>query len=178
VIGYTNETGDGLVTLRSVDVADAELIFEAWGKYPENFGYLTARAFSTLADAREYVAGLFPTPDSRAFHIIATDQRVVGIVKVAMAGHRAQIGYVVNKPFWGRGFATEAVRQVVSLVEAQPRVSRVWATCAIENPASARVLEKCGFEREALLRNWVVYPAQGDRAFDNYSYVKVPNHAG
>jgi RimJ/RimL family protein N-acetyltransferase len=40
------------------------------------------------------------------------------------------------------------------------------------------VLEKCGFEREGVLKNWVVYPAQGGRAFDNYSYVKLPRRAG
>jgi RimJ/RimL family protein N-acetyltransferase len=44
----------------------------------------------------------------------------------------------------------------------------------LDNPASARVLEKCGFEREGILRNWAVYPALGDRATDNYSYVRIP----
>jgi ribosomal-protein-alanine N-acetyltransferase len=56
---------------------------------------------------------------------------------------------------------------MTAVVEALPNVLRVWATCALDNPASARVLEKCGYEREGILRNWVTYPAQGNRAFDN-----------
>lgn len=118
--------------------------------------------------------GLFPTPESLAFHILDADGQVVGIVKAVVTGHRAQIGYVIHKPFWGRGLATAAVRHVVSIVETNPAIACVWATCAIDNSASARVLEKCGFQREGILRNWVTYPAQGGRAFDNYSYVRIP----
>ena len=169
--------GDVVVGLRPVEVSDAELIFEAWGKYPENFSFLTARPLSSLADAQQYLADLFPTPASRAWHIVGPEKKVVGIVKAGITGHGAQIGYVIHQPFWGQGLATAAVRQVTSLLEAQPEVRRLWATCALENPASARVLEKCGFQREGILRNWVIYPSQGGQAFDNYSYVKIPNSA-
>ena len=164
-----------VVELRPVVASDAELIFEAWGKYAENFAYLTARTFVDIRDARQYLVDLFPTPESAAFHVADVDGRVVGIVKATVTGHRAQIGYVIHKPFWGRGLATAAVRQVVSHVETMPAITRVWATCAIDNPASVRVLEKCGFEREGILRNWVTYPAQGGRPFDNYSYVRIPS---
>jgi RimJ/RimL family protein N-acetyltransferase len=98
---------------------------------------------------------------------------VVGIVKAAVLGHRAQVGYVVSKPFWGRGFATSAVQQLVAILEASPTISRIWATCALDNAASARVLEKSGFHREAILKKWVTYPAKGGVAFDNYSYVRL-----
>jgi ribosomal-protein-alanine N-acetyltransferase len=163
-----------LVQLRPVVVGDAPLVFEAWGRRPENFTYLTARVFAAVSDAREYIASLFPTPESVAFHIVEPREGVVGIVKAAVVGHRAQVGYVVDKDFWGRGYATEALRQVVVSLEATATVSRIWATCALDNPASARVLEKSGFVREAILKRWVIYPAQGGRAFDNYSYVRLP----
>lgn len=162
------------VELRPVGHADAPIIFESWGRQPENFTYLTARVFAELSDARTYIAGLFQTPESSAFHIVKPDGEVVGIVKAAVLGHRAQVGYVVSKPFWGRGFATNAVRQIVASLEASPSISRIWATCAVDNPASARVLEKAGFQREAILKKWVTYPAQGGVAFDNYSYVRLP----
>ena len=85
-----------------------------------------------------------------------------------------EVGYVVDKQFWGRGLATAALRQLVGLLEAIPTLSRIWATCALDNPASARVLEKSGFVREAILKKWATYPAQGGGAFDNYSYVRLP----
>jgi RimJ/RimL family protein N-acetyltransferase len=166
-----------VIELKPVGLTDADIIFEAWGQHPENFDYLTARVFSDVGDAQRYLVNLFPTPESKAFHIIDSASGVIGIVKAALIEHRAQIGYVVHRPFWGRGIATAAVAGITEVVEAMPAISRVWATCALDNPASSRVLEKCGFQREAVLRNWVTYPAQGGRVFDNYSYVKVPVRA-
>ena len=170
--------GTGVIELKPVDLADAEIIFRAWGRHPENFAYLTARVFSSVSDAQRYLKDLFPTPESRAFHIVDPANGEIGIVKATINEPRAQIGYVVHKPFWGQGVATSAVRQVTEIIETLPNISRIWATCAIQNPASERVLEKCGFQREAVLKNWVIYPAQGNRPFDNYSYVKIPKSAG
>jgi RimJ/RimL family protein N-acetyltransferase len=167
-----------LIQQKRVGLADAPILFESWGHRPENFAYLTARCFADLGDARTYAAGLLQTPSSLAFHIVEPLGNVVGIVKAAVQGHRAQVGYVVDKPHWGKGFATDAVRQIVAVLEATPTISRIWATCALDNPASARVLEKAGFTREAILKNWVIYPAQGDRAFDNYSYLRPRSAAG
>jgi [ribosomal protein S5]-alanine N-acetyltransferase len=167
-----------VIELKPVRLADAELIFQAWGRYQENFTYLTTRVFSDVNDAQRYLVNLFPTPESQAFHIVDPATGVIGIVKAAVVEHRAQIGYVVHRPFWGRGFATAAVRQLTDTVEALPGISRIWATCALDNPASVRVLEKCDFQREAVLKNWVTYPAQGGRAFDNYSYAKIPGRVG
>jgi [ribosomal protein S5]-alanine N-acetyltransferase len=162
-----------MVELRPVSMSDAAILYDAWGRYPENFERLTARAFRGIEDAAEYLRALFPTPQSLAFHIIS-DGRIVGIVKAAVVGHRAQVGYVVHQPHWGKGLATEAVRKLTELLEGSPGISRIWATCALDNPGSIRVLEKCGFQREAILRNWVIYPAVGSHAIDNYSYVKLP----
>ena len=170
--------GNMLVALKPVVAADAPLIFETWGRRPENFTYLTAKVFATVRDAQDYITGLFPTPESVAFHIVEPREGVVGIVKAAVVGHRAQVGYVVDKDFWGRGFATHALRQLVVSLEATATLSRIWATCALDNLASARVLEKSGFVREAILKRWVTYPAQGGRAFDNYSYLRLSREVG
>lgn len=170
--------GEKLVELKPVVADDAALIFDSWGRRRENFTYLTARAFEDVSDAQRYVDNLFPNEQSVAFHIVAQNEGVVGIVKASVLGHRAQVGYVVDKTFWGRGFATAAVQQLLTKLEASPTLSRIWATCALDNAASARVLEKAGFVREAVLKNSVIYPALGGRAFDNYSYVLLPRDAG
>jgi RimJ/RimL family protein N-acetyltransferase len=167
-----------MIDLKPVRVSDAELIFESWGRYPQNFARLTARVFMGVGDAERYLRSLFSAPTSIAFHIVASGGAVVGIVKAIVTEHRAQVGYVVHEPFRGQGFATLAVEAIVERLEADPGISRIWATCALDNPASTRVLEKCGFQREGVLRNWVVYPALGDRATDNYSYVKVAPATG
>ena len=166
-----------MIDLKPVSASDAELIFESWGRYPQNFARLTARVFTDVRDAERYLSGLFSTPASKAFHIVAPAGTVVGIVKAIIVEHRAQVGYVVNEPFRGQGFATRAVEALVDRLEAEATIFRIWATCALDNPASTRVLEKCGFQLEGVLKNWVIYPALGHHAVDNYSYVRVPQMA-
>jgi ribosomal-protein-alanine N-acetyltransferase len=64
----------------------------------------------------------------------------------------ANIGYWVAEPFWGRGFATRALQLMTEYAFANFDVVRLQATVFEWNPASGRVLEKCGYRLEARLR--------------------------
>ena len=65
----------------------------------------------------------------------------------------AEVGYWIGVPFWGRGVATEAVRLVTAMAFSHhPELRRLYALPFASNPASARVLEKAGYRREAVLR--------------------------
>ena len=66
--------------------------------------------------------------------------------------HRAEIGYWLAKPYWGRGIMTAVVRTLCELAFAEFGLVKIVAHVFAENPASARVLEKCGFEQEGYLR--------------------------
>jgi RimJ/RimL family protein N-acetyltransferase len=58
-----------------------------------------------------------------------------------------EIGYAINRSFRGRGYATETASALAAWALRQPEVRRVTAECAQSNPASARVLEKSGFQQ-------------------------------
>ena len=70
--------------------------------------------------------------------------------------HSAEIGYWLGKPFWGRGIVTAAVRAVTAYGFETFGLIRVAAWLKTGNSASARVLEKAGYEREGLLRRAVL----------------------
>jgi len=72
--------------------------------------------------------------------VLADDQVAGNIASFPVAGER-HIGYWIGREFWGKGVATAAVAQLVKVVTARPMFARVAAA----NPASVRVLEKCGF---------------------------------
>lgn len=59
-------------------------------------------------------------------------------------GKEAEIGYIINKKFWGNGLATEASAKILELCFEVLGFEEVYAFCALENPASARVLAKLG----------------------------------
>jgi RimJ/RimL family protein N-acetyltransferase len=65
--------------------------------------------------------------------------------------HRVEIGYWLAKPFWGRGITTAAVRAVCHHAFENLQLTRITANVFATNSASARVLVKCGFEREGYL---------------------------
>lgn len=68
---------------------------------------------------------------------------------------RAELGYWVGVPYWGRGIATEAVNAAVEYGFGFFNLNRITASCFADNAPSLRVLEKCGFEREGVLRQHV-----------------------
>jgi RimJ/RimL family protein N-acetyltransferase len=70
---------------------------------------------------------------------------------------RAQTGYVLAKDAWGRGLATEALAAMVGVARALG-VRRLYALCHHSHRASARVLEKCDFTREGVLRGYAEFP--------------------
>lgn len=66
--------------------------------------------------------------------------------------HRAEVGYWLAKPYWGRGIMTSVVSRVCQYAFAEFKLVKITAHVFTFNPASARVLEKCGFVQEGLLR--------------------------
>jgi RimJ/RimL family protein N-acetyltransferase len=58
----------------------------------------------------------------------------------------AELGYWIGVPFWGCGYATEAARAVIDHAFGNLGYDRLIASARVSNPASRRVLEKCGFQ--------------------------------
>lgn len=69
-----------------------------------------------------------------------------------MNSHRSEIGYWLASPYRNRGIMTDVIRRFVESVFASTSLVRLDAHVFVDNPASARVLEKAGFEREGMLR--------------------------
>jgi RimJ/RimL family protein N-acetyltransferase len=71
----------------------------------------------------------------------------IGCVSITATGERGEpdLGYWVAVPFWSQGFATEAARALVDAFFAYTPGSEVASSARVVNPASRRVLEKCGF---------------------------------
>ena len=66
--------------------------------------------------------------------------------------HRAEVGYWLAKPLWGRGIMTAVVQRVCQHAFKEFGLVKITAHVFAYNPASARVLEKCGFQQEGFLR--------------------------
>jgi RimJ/RimL family protein N-acetyltransferase len=71
-----------------------------------------------------------------------------------------ELGYAIEPKERGKGYATEAVRQIVSMLFSTASIERIEALTDTENVASQRVLEKNGFKREGELRKLTLKDGQ------------------
>lgn len=106
----------------------------------------------TVEDARRFITTA--SGSENLLLAIEVDGESVGGIGIYPLDdvHRktAEIGYWLAEPYWGRGIVTDAVRAIVPAAFERFAISRLHAGIFSLNPASMRVMEKCGFCREAV----------------------------
>lgn len=148
--------------LRRPAAGDAGAIFDRYAGdpavtryvgWPTHVSVADTRAFLDFSDAewQRWPAGPYLV-HSRA------DGMLLGSTGLAFEmPARASTGYVLAQDAWGRGYASEALRAMLSVARAAG-VRRLYAICHRDHAASARVLDKCGFDCEGVLRRYVEFP--------------------
>ena len=100
----------------------------------------------SLADAEAFISGANASDRETAFLITARGA-VIGACGIAMLdGKTPELGYWLGLPFWDQGFATEAARAVIDHAFGALGHDTLLAGARVSNPASRRVLQKCGFQ--------------------------------
>ena len=163
--------------LRLPAIGDAQAVYERYAADPEVTRYLTwapHESAETVAAFLEDLIGRIRAGEEMCWVIARPeDDRPLGMIGARVRAHKADIGYVLGRQWWGRGYMTEAVTAVTGWLLSEPAIVRVWAVCDTENTASARVLEKAGFEREGTLRRWMVLPNRSKKPRDCHVYGRV-----
>ena len=156
---------------------DARSIFEQYAQDGDVTRYLTWQPHRNIEETHDYLRRCMQVwEDGTAFPWAITrkeDDRLVGVVEIRMGGHKVDLGYVLARVYWGRGYMPEAVQVIVEWALKQEGIYRVWAVCDVENHASARVLEKVGMQREGTLRRWMAHLNMSDEPRDCHCYAKV-----
>jgi ribosomal-protein-alanine N-acetyltransferase len=102
--------------------------------------------------------GRFERLEGATFAIVPRDsEKLIGAIglEINQQHNRAELGYWVGKPYWNRGFATEAVQAVLGYAFNALEMGRVYASHFRRNPASGRVMQKVGMRHEGRLRRHV-----------------------
>jgi ribosomal-protein-alanine N-acetyltransferase len=150
------------LVLRKPSAADAEAVFGRYSADPEVTRFLGWPRHRSLGDTRAFLE--FSETEWESWpagpYLIECRERqsLVGGTGFSFETRfRAATGYVLARDAWNRGYATEALTSMVALA---PRLSlrRLYALCHPDHAASRRVLEKCGFVREGLLRSYAEFP--------------------
>ncbi|MFY9815009.1 MAG: GNAT family N-acetyltransferase [Dehalococcoidales bacterium] len=76
------------------------------------------------------------------------------IMNISKVTDKAELGYWLGKPYWGKGYCTEAAKTAVKFCFEELRLNRVFATHMTRNTRSGRVMEKIGMKHEGHMRQY------------------------
>jgi RimJ/RimL family protein N-acetyltransferase len=98
-----------------------------------------------IEDAEQFIAAVNKREGEACF-VVTLDGAPIGICSVDLREDGPEIGYWLGVAYWGRGFATEAVRALIDHAFGDLEHETLISGARVNNPASRRVLEKCGFQ--------------------------------
>lgn len=107
--------------------------------------------------AEEWISKHEQRIEEGEFSFAIDDGELVGAIGLHMKRdyERAEIGYWLGVPFWGRGYATEAVAAIIRYGFEELKLNRIYAGYFSRNAVSGRVMEKNGMKYEGSLRQHV-----------------------
>ncbi len=100
----------------------------------------------THADAESFIDKANKAGGETVFLITLRDRTIIGACGVAMLEDAPEVGYWLGAPYWGQGYCTEALHAVIDYAFTDLDHEALHAGARVTNPASRRVLEKCGFQ--------------------------------
>ncbi|MEK7186619.1 MAG: GNAT family N-acetyltransferase [Patescibacteria group bacterium] len=92
----------------------------------------------------------------------------IGITKIEKG--EGELGYWLGEDYWGKGFMSEAVREVTYAGFKKLKLKRIYADVFLSNKVSARVLEKNGYILEEVMQGRAI---KDGKEIDNYRFAKV-----
>ncbi|HSF57535.1 MAG TPA: GNAT family N-acetyltransferase [Candidatus Binatia bacterium] len=160
--------------LRKPVLRDADEIFRKYAQDPEVTKYLTWRPNRNVQETRSFVrACLRAWTKGKSFHWVIVrqeDSQLLGMITARVDDQKWELGYVLARSYWGKGYMTEVLKRLVDWALKQKEIYRVWSVCDVDNLASARVMEKAGMKREGILRRWSMHPTISAEPRDSYCY--------
>ncbi|MBQ8130661.1 MAG: GNAT family N-acetyltransferase [Clostridia bacterium] len=160
--------------LRRITMKDAADIFR-YSQDEEVARHVLWSAQKNLREAKEFCRfqqRRYRSDEPSSWGIILADTgRLVGTIgymEYNADNATVEVGYSLARELWNRGYMTEALACVIGYTFETMDVNRIEAQHELENPASGRVMEKCGMRREGVLRQ---------RLYNKGRYVDVALYA-
>ncbi|MGE0502324.1 MAG: GNAT family N-acetyltransferase [Rhizobiaceae bacterium] len=120
-------------------LANDRRIADMLTRMPHPYGEAEARAFVAMSAA--------PRRAGRSWAVTLADNGAfIGCAGLNETDDALELGYWIGEPFWGNGYATEVAHALVDLAFRATTVPALAVQCRVINPASRRVIHKCGFQ--------------------------------
>lgn len=140
------------ILLRKWQESDADALFK-YASDPDVGPRAGWPPHKSVEESREIIKTVFNTDTMWAIVLKETGEAIgcAGYLPAAnsnlnIPGDECEVGYWIGKPYWGRGICTEALKLVIDYCFNVKGFKSLWGDFFPQNPASGRVMEKCGFK--------------------------------
>lgn len=145
------------ITLKTFTSADTNDFME-WATDHEVTKYMMWNTYNCRSEAESFFINV--VEKHPWFKAICLGEKVIGSITLdkGKGAHscKAELGYVIARKYWGNGLTTQAIQLAIQNGFSDLEVERIEAFVDPTNIGSQRVLEKNGFTKEGLLKNWIV----------------------
>lgn len=135
-------------------------MFNNWANDPRVTKFLTWQPHASIEDTQKVICNwvsLYPSGTfyQWAIELIETKEVIgsISVVKLDTSTALAETGYCISHQHWGKGIVTEAFQTVIKFLFEEVQIEKLQAKHDANNPASGRVMQKCGLVKEGVLRH-------------------------
>ena len=160
------------LTLRLLTDSDTQALFEIFS-HPEVMRFWSSPPLTDLIQVQQMLASFYEDYSTRNALHLGIERQAGNVLMGACTlyhfhfkSRRAELGYALGRPFWGSGYIHEALEAFITYAFETLDLNRLEADIDPRNLASAKTLERLGFQQEGLLRErWIVNGEVSDTGF-------------
>ncbi len=148
------------LTLRRLELSDAEMMFYNWTSDDKVTLFLRWDAHKTIDDTKNMIQqwlNSYQEDSTYYWGIYLRDGEMIGSIGVTITSEhdlKGELGYKIGSRWWNQGYSSEAARAVIDYMFRNTDIERIDAFSSVKNPASGKVMEKAGMQYEGLLRHY------------------------
>ncbi|WP_409302770.1 GNAT family N-acetyltransferase [Peribacillus sp. SCS-155] len=150
------------LVLRGLTLEDAARVEELAGDYQVARTTLTIPHPYPEGSAKDFITSITAAAEQGKLVIYAITEKetenLIGIINISLnePNQRGELAYWIGKPYWGKGYGTEAAERLIQLGFENLNLNKIFAASFTDNPGSWRIMEKVGMKHEGTLRQHVV----------------------
>lgn len=137
--------------LRPFCVMDAQAVFECWERDPDVAKYMFWSSHNDIEKTKEWISFEIDQIHKDDWYRFAIELKETneligtGLIYYEDEVESWEISYNLGKKYWRKGYATEAMREIIKFAEKKLHLKEIVGRHAKENPASGNVMKKLGF---------------------------------
>lgn len=145
--------------LRKFQISDAEQMFHNWTSDEKVSRYVSWSKHENIDETIGIVSGWIDAYKRNSYNWAVewkeTHELIgnISAISISRKHHNCEIGYCYGSKYWNNGFATEALKAVINYLKNECNFHVVEAKHYSTNPASGKVMQKAGMQKEAVLKD-------------------------